>query len=318
MKINRIQIQNFRSYQKREFELEHRTLVVGPNGSGKSNLVEAIYLLAVGKSFRADADIEMLRYRESFFRVTGKSEDEITVIMNEGRKKFEVNGVPRRMIDAMGRVRAVMFGPADMELVTGNPSGRRRYLDMVISQTDREYRRCAVSYEKGLRQRNRLLDLIRDGEAERNQLWFWDRLLIKDGEYITRKRQEFLDATGFFYDRSVISEIRLKQYEAEEVAAGSTLVGPHRDDFVLKWEGKDVSKYGSRGEQRMTVWWLKQCEIKYLGGEPMLLLDDIFSELDYKHREEVVEVVKNYEGQVVMTTAEKSLVPKDGWNIINL
>ena len=178
--------------------------------------------------------------------------------------------------------------------------------------------------------------------VQRNQLFFWDKLLIKNGQYLTDKRSEFLAKTGLEYDKSEISEVRLKQYEIEEVAAGSTLVGPHRDDFIFKTspltpllnsgEGKDISKYGSRGDQRMAVWWLKQKEIEYLTNDqetitkeqtsfnnqiPILLLDDIFSELDHKHREEVMKLVENYEGQVVMTTADEHLVPKrENWHTI--
>jgi len=319
MKLDKIFLQNFRSYENREFELADRVVVVGPNGSGKSNLIEAIYLLATGKSFRAERDEEMVRYGEGFFRVVGEigGLGEIGVTLKE-RKNFEVNGVARRMMDFVGNLKAVMFGPGDMELVTGSPSVRRRYLDFVISQVDREYRRCQISYEKGLRQRNKLLDLIRDGLAGRNQLFFWDKLLIKNGEYITGKREEYLEGLAE-YDKSVISEVRLKQYETEEVAAGSTLVGPHRDNFIVNLDGRDVSKFGSRGEQRMMVWKMKQKEIEYLGGEPVLLLDDIFSELDHKHRDEVIELIKTYGGQVIMTSADEHLVPmQKDWNIIRL
>ena len=111
------------------------------------------------------------------------------------------------------------------------------------------------------------------------------------------------------YDKSIISESRLTQYETEEVASATTLVGPHRDDFQILMRDKDISKYGSRGQQRMAVLWLKQGEIEYLGGEPILLLDDIFSELDYPHREEVMKMVTTYEGQVVATTADEHLLP---------
>ncbi len=294
---------------------------MGENGSGKSNLMEAIYLLATGKSFRAERDNEMVAYGQEFARVNGEiDETELEVILNE-RKQFKVNGVARRQIDFVGKLPTVIFSPQDLELVTGSPSGRRRYLDSVIFQVDREYRRCLISYEKGVRQRNRLLDAIREGRAGRNQLFFWDRLLIKNGEYITRKREDYLRELGegeygTEYDKSVISEARLKQYETEEVAAATTLVGPHRDDFVINLKGRDVSKFGSRGEQRMAVLWLKKGEMRYLGGSPLLLLDDIFSELDHKHREEVTGWVEDYGGQVVMTTADRHLLPADGADTI--
>jgi DNA replication and repair protein RecF len=235
-----------------------------------------------------------------------------------------------------------MFSPTDMELLSGSPSGRRRYLDMVISQTDREYRRSLISYEKGVRQRNRLLERIREGEADRSQLYFWDRLLIKNGNYLTDKRagllkffsQQTQDGGMMFaceYDRSEISEVRLKQYEAEEVLAATTLVGPHRDDFRVDMKDADqgdtfvdVAKYGSRGEQRMAVLWLKKGEFNYLNESkdcPVLLLDDIFSELDHKHRE-IIEAMTDFVnkagGQVIMTTADEHLLPAKGWEIIKL
>lgn len=321
----KISLQNFRSYEKRTFEFGDKTIIVGENGAGKSNIIEAVYLLAVGKSFRADRDTEMVAYGQQFSNLNSQisNNDQITnlQITITDRKKFEVNGVPRRQIDFVGNLRAVLFCPQDMELVTGSPGGRRRYLDFVISQMDREYRRCLISYEKGLRQRNKLLEMIRENLAQRSQLYFWDKLLIKNGEYITLKRGEYL--TGLAeYDKSIISETRLAQYEMEEVAAATTLVGPHRDDFIIKIQDsrskvqKDVSKFGSRGEQRMVVLGLKRKEIEYLGGNPLLLLDDIFSELDHKHREEVMNLAKNYSGQVIMTTADRHLLPTDGADTI--
>lgn len=346
MHLDKILLQNFRSFEKEEFGLERAVVVVGGNGAGKSNLLEAMYLLAVGKSFRAEREEEMIRYGAHFASVRGeKGGGQLEVMMTDGtmgttRKKFEVNGVRKRMIDFVGQMRAVLFGPADMELVTGSPSGRRKYLDFVLAQSDREYRRCLLAYEKGLRQRNRLLDLIREGQASRSQLFFWDRVLIKNGGYIAERREEYLRHLSEIsewgvvaeYDRSSISEVRLKQYELEEVAAGSTLVGPHRDDFVVKTRtGKrDVSKYGSRGEQRMAVLWMKVGEIEYLaavdqsaeeGRQPILLLDDVFSELDHEHRERVLKLADERQvkgGQVIMTTADEHLVPKGGWHIIRL
>lgn len=328
MVLEKIKLQNFRSYIKREFEFGQVTVVVGENGSGKSNLMEAIYLLATGKSFRADRDNEMIRYGEQFSILNAQflNNDQITnlQITITDTKRFEVNGVPRRMIDAVGKLRAVLFSPQDLELVTGSPSGRRRYLDFVISQADKEYRRCLISYEKGLRQRNKLLEMIREGLGQRNQLFFWDKLLIKNGEYITLARAGYLNSLignyGVFYDSSIISEIRLKQYEGEEVAAATTLVGPHRDDFVVNLGDRDVSKFGSRGEQRMAVLWLKQGELKYLNSDskPTLLLDDIFSELDRNHREEVTSLVKDYAGQVIMTTTDEHLLPQASGQIIRL
>lgn len=320
MILQSVKLQNFRSYTKKDLELNLVTIIVGENGAGKSNLLEAIYLLATGKSFRADRDSEMVAYGQSFTQVTGTIDDfRLTVILND-RKKYEVNGVGKRQVDFVGKFKAVLFSPQNLDLITGSPSVRRRYLDFVISQVDREYRRCLISYEKGLHQRNKLLEMIREGLGQRSQLYFWDKLLIKNGEYITLARAGYLNSlSGTYevrYDSSVISETRLKQYESEEVAAAVTLVGPHRDDFVVNLNGRDVSKFGSRGEQRMAVLWLKQGELHYLNTEekPALLLDDIFSELDHKHRQVVTELVVAHAGsggQVVMTSADPHLLPEN-------
>jgi DNA replication and repair protein RecF len=321
-----IKLLNFRGYDKREFEFNGSTIVVGENGAGKSNLLEVIYLLATGKSFRADSDSEMIKYGNLISIVEGLLGDgtELKVILSDAttgnsRKKFEVNGIPRRMIDFIGKFKAVLFTPQDMELINGSPSIRRKYLDFIITQNDREYRRCLISYEKGLRQRNKLLEMIREGLAQRSQLYFWDKLLIKNGEYLTRSREDYLiglEKTSYqaVYDKSIISESRIKQYEVEEVASATTLVGPHRDDFRIMYEDKDVSKYGSRGQQRMGILWLKQGELNFLNSEarPVLLLDDIFSELDHKHRQDVMDLVTKHlvqGGQVVMTSADEHLIP---------
>lgn len=317
--ILKLGLQNFRNYTQKEFEFGNKTLIVGENGVGKTNILEAIYLLATGKSFRADRDSEIIKY-DCQFAIVKSDGLQITIT---DRKKFEVNGVSRRQMDFVGKLRAVLFAPQDMELVTGSPSHRRKYLDFVICQKDREYRRCLLSFEKGLRQRNKLLSMIREGLANRSQLYFWDKLLIKNGDYITLKRGEYLQSLvgdyTTFYDKSIITEERLKQYEVEEVAAATTLVGPHRDDFVINFSNKDISKYGSRGEQRMAILWLKQREIKFLGDDPILLLDDIFSELDHKHRELVSNLVRSYPGQVIATTADEHLLSEMGeYQIIKL
>jgi DNA replication and repair protein RecF len=336
MEIRSLRLINFRNFVKRDFDIGKETVVAGGNGSGKSNLLEAVYMLAVGKSFKAERDEEMAGYGQQIFRVQGlvfngdREMVDLAVLLSDRRKRFEINGVPKRMSDFTGTFRAVLFGPQDMELITGSPSGRRRYLDFVISQADREYRRNLISYERGLRQRNRLLEDIRDKGTSRTQLFFWDRLLIKNGNYITGKREEYLGRLNIqdsrfriFYDKSVISEPRLKQYEAQEVAAAVTLVGPHRDDFIVNVresisnvQYKDVSKYGSRGEQRMGVVWLKRGELRYLTTEgelPVLLYDDIFSELDHEHRsiiEKETEIFVKNGGQVIITTADEHMVPE--------
>jgi len=331
MILKSLSLQNFRSYKKQNFEFAANTsLIIGNNGVGKTNLLEAIFLLATGSSFRADKDEQMVLYGQEFGRVEGhlgggrmdSSEVDLTVVLTKP-KRFLVNGVAKRKMDFIGNLRCVLFRPEDIDLILGSPSARRDYLDFVLEQVDREYRRSSLSYKKGLRQRNKLLERIRESQVERKQLLFWDKLLIKNGEIITSKREEYLEFVSrkiakrgmplrLHYDKSVISQLRLKQYGGNEVAAAKTLVGPHRDEFmfIFKRPGKlekDLAIYGSRGEQRMAVFGLKLAELEYAAA-PLLLLDDIFSELDHEHRETVFKLLEKQ--QTIITTSDEHLIPK--------
>jgi DNA replication and repair protein RecF len=209
-----------------------------------------------------------------------------------------------------------------MVLMDGSPTERRQFLDRALNQVDREYARSLAVYEQALRRRNKLLMAIREKEESRLALTFWDGLIIKHGQLLQEKRMELI---GFInnlwgrsdlfnhlkieYDKSLISEDRLKQYEIEEVAAGHTLVGPHKDDFRVEAGNetppRNLGIYGSRGEQRMAVLGLKLGELYFIEDhrpdQAILLLDDIFSELDPPHRSEVLRVMQNR--QVVLTSA---------------
>src|SRR3989344_158634 len=334
--LRKVRLQDFRNFDDKLLEFsEDVTVIIGPNASGKTNILEAINLLSTGKSFKARIDEEMINYDKELARAKGLLSDKtnLEAVLTRGvitrgnlseriaRKKVLVNGVSKRHIDFAGRLKTVLFMPKDLDLVTESPSLRRKFLDSVLSQVDREYRRAALSYEKGLRRRNRLLLRIREEGISRSHLYFWDKLLIKNGEYITQKREElvsFINSTenlndGKYevnYDKSIISESRLLEYKIEEVAAATTLVGPHRDDIIFFKNRKDLAKYGSRGEQRMGVLWLKIAELAFVEAKthekPTLLLDDIFSELDHEHRKIVSEISRNQ--QTVITSADPHFV----------
>jgi DNA replication and repair protein RecF len=339
MQLTTLLLQHVRTYTKEQIAFSPTvTLIIGPNAIGKTNILEAMFMCSTGKSFRAKKDSDVVSWGNEIARIKGtgtNAEEEfflelvITGGMVNGQKapvkKYLVNNVPRRQVDFIGNFRSVLFSPSDLELVTDSPSMRRDYLNTVLIQIDREYRRNLQSYERGLRQRNSLLDRINDGVASRSQLLFWNQLLVKTGSYITTSRKRYIETINAYtfanlsyqlmYDPSIISSSRLQEYAEEEIAAKSTLVGPQRDDFRFEKKSKhqptiDISRFGSRGEQRLAVLWLKLAELTFIEGEtherPTLLLDDIFSELDEASRELVLDLTRKQ--QTIITSAEEDVI----------
>lgn len=338
--IIKIRLTAFRNFKSKLLEFSPGvSVIVGPNASGKTNILESLYVLSTGKSFRARLEEEMISYSKDIARAKGRVKKDgetvdLEAVLTRGlvdigasrpekiaRKKLLVNGLSKRLIDFAGNFKVTLFGPWDLGLVTESPSSRRKFLDSVLSQIDREYRRASLSYEKGLRQRNKLLLRIREEGTPRSQLLFWDKLLVRNGDYISMKRAELIDFINknpsinketfeLEYDKSAISEARLEQYAEEEIAAATTLVGPHRDDFIFKEGKRDLARFGSRGGQRMAVLWLKLAELAFIEKvsqeRSTLLLDDIFSELDHEHREVVMKTIGDQ--QTIITTADPHFV----------
>jgi DNA replication and repair protein RecF len=349
MLLKGMALQNFRSYESGVFHFgEGTTVVVGENAAGKTNFLEAVYLLSMGKSFRAEKDWQLLQFEKSVGRVKGKiqasnvryqmsdekEEVDLEVVLAAGessvlKKKYLVNGVSRRRLDFAGKLSVVLFVPDDMDLVGGSPSLRRNFLDEVLEQVDLDYRLALQTYTKALRQRNALLEQVQEtGVRNESQLVYWNGLLIENGQLITKKRREVIEYINkkekeFFqfelvYDVSEISNERLAKYKQAEIGAGVTLVGPHRDDLVIQIsdfrnrisEKKEAKYFASRGQQRLIVLEMKLAQINYiedlLKHRPVLLLDDIFSELDSKHIGKVLEMIKKQ--QTIVTTTHKEFV----------
>ena len=342
MIIKYLRLADFRNYRRQEFEFSPEiTLITGPNGAGKTNILEAIYLLATGDSWRTEAAKDMVRFGTEAAHIIGNIDENgggvglhltLTGGTVNGKRSvaalYKVDEVPRRRTDFAGRLKVVLFEPESLEIVIGDPSFRRRFLDEALSQTDREYVRSLHSYAKALRIRNKLLDAIRDGLAKEETLEFWERTLVKHGSLIQDRRQQFIEwlnsqrsslyslqRLDLYYESNVISQDRLDHYRDREILAGHTFVGPQRDDLQIvakaegqrpKDEGKPLSIFGSRGEQRMAVLQLKLLEAKWIeiqtGETPALLLDDIFSELDSEHEKMVGELAAGR--QTIMTATE--------------
>lgn len=341
MFLKTLSLQNFRNYDKSDFKFSKDiALIVGPNTSGKTNFAESIFYLATGRGSKAEKDADIISFGKNVARIKGELEDktELSVVVSKEeadtretiRKKYLVNGVSKRRIDFAGNLACVLFSPEDLDIIIGGPNLRRRLLDDLLEQVDRDYRNAIIVYTKALRQRNALLDKVRESGIRNEKLFeYWDNLLIDNGSVITKKREEFIQFINnfskeifdfiVFYDKSIISSARLLQYKEAEVGSGATLVGPHRDDlsfsmFPSTGSGQatthDIKSFGSRGQQRLTILQMKIIELsfieKIIGQKPILILDDIFSELDSGHIKLVLDMLSNQ--QSIVTTTHKEFV----------
>lgn len=343
MILHSLTLQNFRSYTKASYTFsDTTTIIVGANAIGKTNLIESLYLLATGKSFRAEKEKQLIQFGKSVARIigtltSGEDDKKLEIVLSSQassqflQKKYLVNGISKRRIDFAGRITAVLFTPLDLDLVSGQPGNRRRFLDEVLEQVDSDYRLAHATYIKALRQRNALLEQVQEtGFRNEKQFEYWDELLIKNGTIIMNKREEFIQSINarqkdFFpclltYDKSVISEERLLQYKQAEVGAGVTLVGPHRDDVLIQTYHEvskdlvEVRYFASRGQQRLVTLELKLAQIAYFqektNTQPLLLLDDIFSELDSQNIQKILDLMHYH--QVIITTTHKEFVTTVG------
>lgn len=244
------------------------------------------------------------------------------------QKRIRINGIPRRAVDLVGQVNVVMFSSQDIDLIGGSPSLRRRYLDLTNCQVDPRYLRALQRYSKVLLQRNHLLRLIQERRAEADQLDFWDRELVETGSYLMVQRQltvaELNDLVQPIHHQLTAGKEELKisyipsvgksdfmdrliEVRKREIAQGMSLVGPHRDDLQFSVNGVDMNVFASRGQQRTIALSLKLAEARFMhskmGDHPILLLDDVLSELDSARRHHLLESIASYE-QVVITATD--------------
>lgn len=333
MFLKKLNLTNFRNYSNLELDFDHRpTILVGNNAAGKSNILEAIYLLSTTKSLRVETEDELIKQGEEFARVEGflenSGDSELLVIIQRPseeitfKKKVLVNGISRRVIDFIGNLPAVIFYPSDINMVTGSPSLRRWHLDLALAPIDPVYKKALTSYEQFLIARNRVLKRIREGQGGVDELRFWTEGLVEQGKAVSVKRKDFFEFINaldkplgefmFRYNPSELSVERLMETNGREVAAAATLIGPHRDDFDILLEERNLAHFGSRGEQRTATLAFKLSQLEYmaevLGQRPVLLLDDVFSELDANHRAHVVEVVGKQ--QTIIATVELENIPQ--------
>ncbi|MBI4201489.1 MAG: DNA replication/repair protein RecF [Chloroflexi bacterium] len=362
MYLAHLSLTNFRSFTDLKLDFLPGLVVLhGGNGQGKSNLLEAAYLLSIAKSYRTNIERELVNWsamkaaEEGGPAATLSNQSIVSgeVVTSSGRlriivglrlvpgsaegpfqvqKEIRVNGAPSSATALVGQMNAVLFNAADVDLIQGPPAGRRRFLDILISQVDRPYLRTLQRYQRVLTQRNSLLRQLREGRARPEELDFWDGELAKEGSTITGRRQEVIEQLSSLaaasyqglaggerlslaYAPSVAPSENIAQAVAQqrqtEVRSGVTIVGPHRDDLTLAIEGMPASTYASRGQARTIGLALRLAEASFLRQvrrqEPILLLDDVLSELDPGRRQRVLAEAASYQ-QALVTTADLALV----------
>jgi DNA replication and repair protein RecF len=344
--LRSISILGLRSYASLEAAFgSGPQLIVGPNAAGKTTLLEAIVLLAWGRSHRTSTDAELVRWGSELARIEGLAGGETVEVAlvrpiggGGARKRIRVNGVARRAAGLMGLLRTVVFAPEEMLLVVGAPGLRRAALDQLASQRSAAYARDLAAYGRTLQQRNSLLRAIREEQAGRDELRFWDGSFLDAGGAIVAERLRLLEdlagplarahaeiapdeagaarlTIGYVTNapalpgespRDALAR-RLAETAEKEVWNGSTLVGPHRDDLVFELDARDMSGFASRGQQRTAILAFKLAELDLLtaqdGRPPLLLLDDVFSELDPERRAHLVRRIAELPQAFVTTTS---------------
>jgi DNA replication and repair protein RecF len=365
MHVTHLTLRDFRTYERLELGLEPgTTLFYGPNAAGKTTILEALFYLATTRSPRAGADRELVRWDAEgdigtppFARLVcdvrrsdGKVRLEVIVQRradDEGQltgaslKTVRVDRKAVRALDLVGNLRVVLFTPADLALVTGAPTERRRYLDVTLSQLNGRYVRTLSHYQKVVQQRNSLLRAWRERRRPQrgadDELAFWDRELALSGAYVLRERMqavaELNSLIGPIFcrvtagDQPLIATYQssvaglagapderaieaaflahLERIRDDEIGRGQTLIGPHRDDLLLAMGAISVGTYGSRGQQRSATLALKLGEADFMraraGDAPVLLLDDLLSELDAERRGHLLETLARPDQQTLVT-----------------
>jgi DNA replication and repair protein RecF len=330
--VRELRLRNYRNVIELEIEFDSSVnLLLGSNAQGKTNILEAIGVLAIGKSHRTNKDKEMVRWESeqtviaaSLTKKSGTAELEIR-IGAEG-KRAKINGLNQNKLSQyIGTLKTVIFAPEDLDMIKGTPTIRRRFLDMELTQIEPSYLHHLSTYQKTLIQRNHLLKDTSSGNNKKTMmdvLEVWNEQLAIHGSKMITKRQNFIEKLqrwsakihsgitdgeeqlqikymhGFedTKDESTVLEqfvVKLSELREQEFRRGMTLVGPHRDDLVFIVNGKEVQLYGSQGQQRTVALSVKLAEIDLIfeetGEYPVLLLDDVLSELDEKRQTRLIE-----------------------------
>ena len=337
MKIINLKLYNFRNYETLSLEFSNKqNIIIGQNGTGKTNIVEAIYVLAITKSFRGSLDKVLINYKKNEMSIEGNVKDKIVhnykLNLSDNGKIVKIdNNKIAKLSNYISKINVVLFTPEDTNIIKDAPLARRNMINIEISQLENGYLHLLNEYNKVLKQRNAFLKLMYVNKlASPDYLWILTEKLIELGLQISKFRQNFIENINKYYDNinfditknhglkvSYVSAYKnktkdelLKKYHAyleKDIVIGKTNIGVHHDDFVFSLNNNNLKDYGSEGEQKNAIICFKLAEIEVFikdkGIYPILILDDLFSELDGKKINNILKKL-NKNLQIFITTTD--------------
>jgi len=346
MKLVSLTVKNFRNLEAMTFlPGEGVTLLHGANAQGKTNLLEAVYLCCTGRSHRTSHDTELIAYDkpDAYICADCRQRDGIhrveIALSSQGRKSIRINGTPLNRIGGlMGHMNAVLFAPEDLEIIKSGPANRRRFVDMTLSQVKPSYFYALQKYRAALYERNTLIRTIQQTGKGQDMLDIWEQQLAQSGASVMAMRRGFAQRLSVLAQSTHSSitggaerlelkyetcadgedgsqleeqlmELFLKQRDID-LRRGTTTIGPHHDDIVIMVNGGSVRAFGSQGQKRTCALSLKLAQIdimrQHTGEAPILLLDDVFSELDVNRRRMLLEHMKDV--QTILTCVDREQI----------
>ncbi len=345
MKINSIDIENFRNIEKLNLFFDDVNIIYGENAQGKTNLIEAIYLFSGSKSFRGVKDNELIKFGKAYSHLKiefeNKKRAQNAEIIIENKRYAKLNGIKKKAVSQLGEeLKAVIFSPVHLSMVKDGPSERRKFIDNALCQLKANYRNVLREYNRCLLQRNMLLKDISKNSSLADMLYIWDKNLASSAAKIIYQRKKYIDALlpyakeifcglsngrenislsligKFDYGDFSVDEIEknflavLEENRANDIFNKSTTTGPHRDDMEILINGKSARSFGSQGQQRSCVLALKLAEASLLkemtNEKPLALLDDVMSELDISRQDYILNHIKDW--QIFITCCDKNTV----------
>lgn len=342
MYIEKVKLDNFRNYENGEIEFDNGiNIIYGNNAQGKTNIIEAIFLCSMGKSFRDKKDKDLIKFSKNsskvsleYNKVDRKCKIEAVI---DDKKSFYINGVKQAKVsDIIGKLNVIIFTPEDIDIIKEGPQRRRKFLDMMISSLKPNYIHLLNKYNKAIEQRNSYLRQIKFEGKDRNLLEVWDEQLSEISFEIYKYRKFYIEKFSEKIQdiHNLITKSGKEQIEIKYVSSGTTkeefftklrksvdidisrgftTSGIHRDDFFVYINKKEVSTFGSQGQQRTATLTLKLCELNIVKEEindaPVLLLDDFMSELDEERRKNFLENITG--SQVILTCTDKMQIEKN-------